>query len=527
MRSNRDWMKLGALVVVAAILVIGFTSMVDLPRNSMAQPATPSPIFSSQPQQRPAIPEARPLAELGNAFTAVAEAARPAVVFIEVEKRTEPFHSGQRLPSPFDRFFQQDPAPRIQEGSGSGFIISSDGYIITNNHVVEGADRVDVRLADDRRFEKAKVVGGDPLTDVAVIKIDAANLPTIPLGNSDSVSVGQWVLAIGNPLGDAFTFTVTAGIVSARGRLLQGLRPSDWGIQDFIQTDAAINRGNSGGPLVNVRGEAIGINSAIASETGFYSGYGFAIPMNLAQQVADQLIKEGRVVRAALGVTIRPVDQETADYVGLDEIRGVVVVGFQDGDSPARRAGLRERDVIVEVAGEEVEYSAQLQTIVGFKRPGENIDVTVMRHGGERRTYSVRLKEAETDTPQTVASRPSEESGRSGTLAARLGISVEEFTQDDASRMGLQSSQVEYGLLVTDVDRDGPARDKVFAGSPSSGYIEVITHVDDTPVRTQRALNAALAEVPAGDVVSLRVVRITGNEPQPRFEFIRTAGNRR
>ncbi len=526
MRSNRDWMKLGALVVVAAILVIGFTSMVDLPRDSMAQPATPSPIFSSQPQQRPAIPEARPLAELGNAFTAVAEAARPAVVFIEVEKRTEPFHSSQRLPSPFDRFFQQDQTPRIQEGSGSGFIVSGDGYILTNNHVVEGADRVDVRLADDRRFEKAKVVGGDPLTDVAVIKIDAENLPTILLGNSDSVSVGQWVLAIGNPLGDAFTFTVTAGIVSARGRLLRRLQSSNWDIQDFIQTDAAINRGNSGGPLVNIRGEVVGINSAIASETGFYNGYGFAIPINLAQQVADQLIREGRVVRAALGVTIVAVDQEAADYVGLDEIRGVVIAGFPD-DSPARRAGLRERDVIVEVAGEKVEYSAQLQTIVGFKRPGETIDVTVMRHGGERRTYSVRLKEAETDTPQTVASRPSEESGRSGTLAARLGISVEEFTQDDASRMGLRSSQVEYGLLVTDVDRDGPARDKVFAGSPSSGYIEVITHVDDTQVRTQRDLNAALVEVPAGDVVSLRVVRITGNEPEARFAFVRTTGNRR
>jgi len=526
MRSNRDWMKLGALVIVAAILVIGFTSMVDLPRDSMAQPATPSTVFSSQPQQRPAIPEARPLAELGNAFTAVAEAARPAVVFIEVEKRTEPFHSGQTLPSPFDRFFQQDSEPRIQEGSGSGFIVSSDGYILTNNHVVEGADRVDVRLADDRRFEKAKVVGGDPLTDVAVIKIDAEGLPTIPLGNSDSVAVGQWVLAIGNPLGDAFTFTVTAGIVSARGRLLRGLQSSSWGIQDFIQTDAAINRGNSGGPLVNVRGEVVGINSAIASETGFYNGYGFAIPINLAQHVADQLIREGRVVRAALGVSIAAVDQETADYVGLNEIRGVVIAGFSDDDSPARRAGLRERDVIVEVAGEKIEYSAQLQTIVGFKRPGETIDVTVMRRGGERRTYSVRLKEAETDAPQTVAARPSDDTERRGEPAARLGISVEEFTEEDASRMRLRPQQVEYGLLVTDVDRDGPARDKVEAGSPNTGFLDVITHVDDTEVRTRRELNAALAGIPAGDVVSLRVVRITGGEPQARFVFVRTTGNR-
>jgi serine protease Do len=529
MRRNRDWMKLGGLVAVAAILVIGFTSMVDLPRDSLAQPVAPAtPVLSSQTQPPAVIPAARPLADLGNAFTAVAEAARPAVVFIEVERQAESFHSSQRISPFFERFFQQDPTPRIQEGSGSGFVISSDGYIITNNHVVEGAERVDVRLADDRRFEKAEVVGGDPLTDVAVIKIDAANLPTIPLGNSDSVSVGQWVLAIGNPLGDAFTFTVTAGIVSARGRLLQGLRPNQWGIQDFIQTDAAINRGNSGGPLVNVRGEAVGINSAIASETGYYAGYGFAIPINLARQVADQLISDGKVVRAALGVTIVAVDQEAADYVGLDEIRGVVVAGFSDDGSPAQRAGIKEGDVIVEVAGEEVEYGAQLQTIVGFKKPGETIDVTVMRHAGERHTYSVRLKEAETDQPQTVASRPPEDNERSGTLEARLGISVEEFTEDDADRMGLRSSQVEYGLLVTEVDRDGPARDKLNAGSPSAGFIEVITHVNDTEVNTRRELTRALSAVPAGEVVSLRVVTITGQaEPAPRIVFVRTTGSSR
>ncbi|KPJ89933.1 MAG: hypothetical protein AMS18_11930, partial [Gemmatimonas sp. SG8_17] len=204
-------------------------------------------------------------------------------------------------------------------------------------------------------------------------------------------------------------------------------------------------------------------------------------------------------------------------------IRGVVVAGFPEEDSPARRAGLREGDVIVEVAGEEVEYAAQLQTIVGFKRPGETIDVTVMRRGGERRTYSLRLKEAGTDAQQTVASRPPEDDERRGTPATRLGISVEEFNEDDASRMRLRSSQVEYGLLVTEVDRDGPARDKLFAGSPNTGFIEVITHVNDTEVRTQRDLDAALADLPAGDVVSLRVVRITGGDPAPRFVFVRTA----
>ena len=189
----------------------------------------------------------------------------------------------------FPRFRQQ---PEIEQGSGSGFIVSADGYILTNNHVVEGADQVTVRLLDRREF-KAKVVGTDPNTDVAVLKIDATDLPPVALGNSDDARVGEWVLAVGNPLGEGLTFTVTSGIMSAKGRALNGLPGRGQGsIQDFIQTDAAINPGNSGGPLVNVRGEVIGINSAIASETGFYSGYGFAIPINLARTVMDQLIED-------------------------------------------------------------------------------------------------------------------------------------------------------------------------------------------------------------------------------------------
>jgi len=516
MKPNRDWLKLGALVGAAAILVVGFTSIVDLPQPSSAQPVMTAPAFNTQPQQRPVIPEARPLADLGNAFTAVAEAARPAVVYITVDAR----RTSQRTPSPFDRFFQPDTEPQLQQGSGSGFLISTDGLILTNNHVVQNAELVRVRLFDDRIFD-AEVVGTDPLTDVAVIKIDAADLPAVALGNSDSVTVGQWVLAIGTPLSQAFSFTVTAGIVSARGRLLTGLQNSRWGIQDFIQTDAAINRGNSGGPLVNIRGEVIGINSAIASETGTYNGYGFAIPINLAQRVAELLITEGKVRRAALGVMIMPVDQEAADYVGLDEIRGVVITEFSD-DSPAERAGLRPRDIIVAVDGERVEYSAQLQTLVGFKRPGETAEITVMRRSGERRTYSVRLIEANTEAEETVASAPREEEAEyAGTFESRLGISIEEFNREFATRMGLRR-EVEYGLMVLDVDRDGPSRDKLFASSPRNGALEIITHVDDEPVATKRALDEALRAVPAGEVVSLRVVTVTSRASNPRLVFVRT-----
>ncbi len=518
MRRNRDWIKLGALVGLAGILTIGFTSIVDLPKSSEAQPVRSAEFLREQPQQETQIPAARPLAELGNAFTAVVEAVRPAVVYIQVD--IESYHTQE--PSPFDRIFpfQQDPEPR--QGGGSGFLISDDGYILTNNHVVENASRVDVRLFDNRQFQ-AEVVGRDPDTDVAVIKIDADNLSSVKLGNSDDVAVGQWVLAIGTPLDTAFSFTVTAGIVSARGRLLGGLPRTNWSIQDFIQTDAAINRGNSGGPLVNVRGEVIGINSAIASTTGFNQGYGFAIPMNLARNVAEQLITEGRVRRAALGVLIQNVTPEIADYVGLDEIRGVVITGFpEEGPTPARDAGLRERDVIIAVDGDQVQYTSQLQQTVGFKSPGETIDVTVMRRGGERRTFSVRLAEANTATETTVARDTRDNSEYTGSLEPRLGIAVEEFDRALATRWGAPED-VELGLMITDVDREGPARGKLNASSPRNGYLFIITDVDDQRVQTRRDLRDALAAVPAGEVVALRVLQVTSRGSQSALVFVKTA----
>jgi serine protease Do len=518
MRRNRDWIKLAALVGLAAILGIGFTSIVGPPKSSEAQPVRSAEFLREQPLQEATIPAARPLAELGNAFTAVAEAVRPAVVFIEIEISQE--RSREQQPSPFLPF-QQDPQP--QTGGGSGFLISDDGYILTNNHVVENASRVDVNLFDDRQFE-AEIVGRDANTDVAVIKIEAEDLPFVQLGNSDDVAVGQWVLAIGTPLAEAFSFTVTAGIVSARGRLLQGLsNVGNWSIQDFIQTDAAINRRNSGGPLVNVRGEVIGINSAIASRTGLNAGYGFAIPSNLARHVAEQLISEGRVRRAALGVTILNVDQESAQYVGLDEIRGVVITGFSGDNSPAQEAGLQERDVIVDVDGEEVQYISQLQQTVGFKSPGETIDVTVMRRGGESRTYSVRLIEANTETETTVARRTPEEVEYTGSFEPRLGIAIEEFDRALANRMGIGGGNVEFGLVIMEVDREGPARGKLTASSPRSGYLAIITNVDDRRVHTKQDLDEALAAVPAGEVVALRIVQMTAQGQGSSLVFVKTA----
>ena len=229
--------------------------------------------------------------------------------------------------------------------------MSKDGYILTNNHVVADADKVTVTLLDKRSFE-AKVIGRDPTTDVAVIKIDGENLPVASLGDDNNARVGQWVVAIGNPLG--LDFTVTAGIISAKGRPLQGLLGNrGYEITDYIQTDAAINPGNSGGPLVNIRGEVIGINSAIASSTGFYAGYGFAIPVTLAKQVMDDLIKYGKVRRAVMGVTILPATAADAKAAGMKEVTGVFVRGFNpdDGTSPAKEAGLQPGDVIVAADG--------------------------------------------------------------------------------------------------------------------------------------------------------------------------------
>jgi serine protease Do len=495
-----NWLKFGGLVALAFALGLLFAGLLDLPSRSSAQQTRTAAL----PQvPTPTIPAARPLQELSESFAAVAEHVKPSVVYIR-SQRTERA-TQQRVPPGMERFFPRfRQQPDIEQGSGSGFVVSADGYILTNNHVVEGAEQVTVRLLDRREF-KAKVVGTDPNTDVAVLKIDASNLPPMALGNSDDARVGEWVLAIGNPLGEGLTFTVTSGIVSAKGRALNGLpRAGQGSIQDFIQTDAAINPGNSGGPLVSVRGEVIGINSAIASETGFYSGYGFAIPINLARTVMNQLIESGKVHRAALGVSIADVSLADAEYVGLPAIRGVVVKDIPSEDSPARAAGIEAGDIIVAVDGKPVEYVGQLQQVIGFRKPGEVVKVEVARKGGVRKTVPVKLQELN-DSPQVASTgQPGgpDDASAEGVAMNRLGVSVEPVSPDAAVELQLPSDT--RGLIVTDVVPGGPAWE-VLLDDPQRGGPDIILSVEGKPVRTEADLRKALTAEKPGSIVTLRI----------------------
>lgn len=324
-------------------------------------------------------------------FTKAAERSMSAVVHIKASESPQLAKQRQqerRYTDPFEYFFGRsfDSQQQPRSGTGSGVIYTSDGYIVTNNHVVEFADEFEVTLHDNREF-KARLVGRDDNTDMAVIKIDAKDLPAIEIGNSDEVRVGEWALAVGNPFD--LTSTVTAGIISAKGRDINIIKGGS-AIESFIQTDAAVNPGNSGGALVDVNGRLIGINSAIATPTGVFAGYSFAIPVNLVQRIADDLIKYGEFRRAYLGVDIAPMDSYLANKLGVDYVQGVAVMKVYD-DGSAASSGIQVKDVVTKINGKNVTSTSELREMVGRSKLGETVTVTVLRDGKEKE-IPVRLK---------------------------------------------------------------------------------------------------------------------------------------
>ncbi len=397
--------------------------------------------------------ELKGIEALSAAFVKVAKEVNPSVVNVSTKSTVKsPRRSTQDdlwYRSPFrdffgDEFFRrffEEPQERTRRSLGSGVIVSEDGHILTNNHVVAGADEITVTLSDKREFD-AKLVGTDKDTDVAVIKIDAKNLPIVRLGDSDKLQVGEWVLAIGNPF--RLSHTVTAGIVSATGRANVNLAT----YEDFIQTDAAINPGNSGGPLVNIKGEVIGVNTAIATAGGMPGnvGVGFAIPINMALNVMNQLIDKGQVVRGWLGVQLQDVTKDLAEKYGLKEPKGVII-SLTGG--PARKAGLEPGDLIIEFNGKPVADGVHLKNLVAAVKPDEKVKVKVIRNGKEKE-FEVKLGER---TDEALAELTGEE-----IVPAKeeewLGITVQELTDELAQRLEYEGQK---GVLVSDVDPAGPA----------------------------------------------------------------------
>ncbi|MGM0985218.1 MAG: DegQ family serine endoprotease [Pseudomonadota bacterium] len=428
-------------------------------------------------------------------FTELVDQAAPGVVNIStsrmVERQASPFHNfgGQEVPEIFRHFFgDRMPAPpggepgrsEERQSLGSGFIIDEAGYIMTNAHVVEGADEILVRL-NDRRELQAELVGADTKTDVALLKVDADGLPTLNLGDSDNLQVGEWVAAIGSPFG--FDHSVTAGIVSAIDRTL----PRDAYVP-FIQTDVAINPGNSGGPLFNLDGEVVGINSQIFTRSGGFMGLSFAIPINVALNVADQLRDDGRVSRGWLGVMIQPVSRDLAESFGMDNTEGALIADL-DPEGPAAQGGLQAGDVILSVNGEAVESSSTLPRLIGRVSPGSEVELTLLRDG-ERREETVTLGDWP-ESPASAASRQGEEPA-----SARLGVAVEPLQDAERRELG-----IEGGVRVREVDPRGAA---VQAGIRAG---DILVSIDQNMVEGPDQLAELVAELPEDRAIPVRLYR--------------------
>ncbi len=507
--------RIGALTAVVVTLLLGIAVVVGagLPHDAApareASEAAVLPAFGTPPAQpdspqvMPAPASARDAASLSEAFVSIARNVTPAVVRIQTERRIPDPHAN--LPqNRFHDFFGQprkdDDAPTMFPDitGGSGFIVAKDGIILTNNHVVHAAEKITVSLWDKRTYE-GELVGGDPTTDVAVVRIHAKDLPTVQLGNSDATNVGQWVLAIGNPgFQDMSTldFTVTSGILSAKGRPLNVIRDelqaernpaASYAIEDFLQTDAVINPGNSGGPLVDLEGNVIGINTAIASQTGYYQGYGFAIPINVARRVMRDILEHGHVRRALLGIQITNVTPEDAQVYSLPSIAGVLVQDFSSG-SPAEKAGVHRQDVIVAVNGEPVSRVAQLQRIIAQNRPGARVQLDVVRYG-----QHLKLAVPLTEAPVVVVEKPDAAAKSAPHGPSGLGLEFADLTPTMARQYGFDDAD---GVVITRVEPTGSA----FLKGVLPRYR--VVEVDRQQIRDARQVRSILDKLHSGDVAS-------------------------
>ena len=499
MKSNWKLLALMALlssvVTLAAYNLLGFNKRDVIFNESSAAPTITGRLA--------ALTGNGPTATPGD-FSTAAEAVTPMVVHIRTTiTRTV---RQQQVPDIFRDFFGDDfgggqGQPRRQRGqaSGSGVIISKDGYIVTNNHVVQDADEVEVIMTDKRSF-KAKVIGTDPLTDLAVIKVEANNLPAITLGDSDALKLGEWVLAVGYPLD--LESTVTAGIVSAKGRKI-GILEQDFAqrqgqqnrtdkqaidtpLESFIQTDAAINPGNSGGALVNLRGELVGINSAIASATGYYSGYGFAVPVSLVKKVSADLLKYGNVQRGYLGIMPVELNSTVAKEKGAKVGRGIYVESVVDNGA-AKAAGLEKGDVIIKMEGQTLDSDAQMREIIGRRRPGDVINVTINRNGTER---DVKIELRNRAGGRDVIKK-ADVTATNNTAISSLGADFEELNAQDAKQLGISG-----GIRVKKIV-DG----KLAETDIEEGFI--IVKANGKNVRTAKDLQAILSSVKEGEGLML------------------------
>ncbi len=463
-----------SLVAAGVITALGagaFTAGHWLPQQATAASAPAAVSAAATPGAGIRVPD----------FTGIIERNGPAVVNISVTQNIKtavamPQLQGMDPNDPFFQFFRrfQEPMPNVpQHGLGSGFIVSPDGVILTNAHVIADASEVTVKLTDKREFQ-AKVVGSDKQTDVAVLKIDAHDLPAVKLGSGAGSKVGEWVLAIGSPYG--FDNTVTSGIISAKSRSLP-----DEGYVPFIQTDVAVNPGNSGGPLFNMNGEVIGINSQIYSHTGGYQGLSFAIPIELAVKVKDQLQQFGKVSRGRLGVTIQEVNQQLADSFGLKNPQGALVSSVEES-SPAAKAGIKSGDVILKFNGKEISRSSDLAAQVADMKPGSKATLEVWRNGSTK-SLDVTVGEMK-DLKVASAGKPDQEHGR-------LGVAVRPLTPEERQQVGAK------GIVVEGVE--GPAaRAGIQAG-------DVLLSVNGTPIQSAEELRGVVAK--AGKTVALLVQR--------------------